>query len=304
MAKRAVFVGRFSPFHKGHLAIMNKKIKQNIPLLILVRDSYYDVYPAQLRKRMIEAAMQKLKVDAKVMVIDDIESINYGRGVGYEVNEIEVDESIKQISATKIRELIEKGDSSWKKFMPNGADSVLEGYISKKGIVVWLTGLPKAGKKEIAAALSSKLEDIGRISEVITGSSLRKTISSDLGFSSEDRKKNLERAVFIAKILSRNKAIVICSFVSPYKEQREEIRKELEKTAVFIEAYVKASIEKCIARDTTGIYEKAREGKIANFTGISDKYEAPENPEIIVDTDQMPIAGCAEKIFEHIKLYI
>ncbi len=132
MTKRAVFIGRWCPFHKGHLAIMQKKIDEGKPLLILIRDTPYDLYPPLARKKMIEAAMDRLNVDAKVEIIDDIESINYGRGVGYEVNEIEAPSHITAISATEIRSLIDKGDDSWKEFVPEGVHEVLKGHIENE----------------------------------------------------------------------------------------------------------------------------------------------------------------------------
>jgi len=131
MNPRAVFIGRWCPFHKGHLAIMQKKIDEGKPLLILVRDTPYDIYPAEMRKKMVEASMDKLGVDAKVLIIDDIESVNYGRGVGYQVNEIEVPEDIKGISATEIRSRIDKEDKSWKDFVAPGVDEFLENQLSK-----------------------------------------------------------------------------------------------------------------------------------------------------------------------------
>ena len=231
MSKRAIFVGRWSPFHKGHLAIMKKKIEEGKPLLIFIRDTHYDIYSPMLRKRMIEATMAKMKVDAKVIIIDDIESINYGRGVGYEINEIEVHENIKRISATEIRAMIERGEDTWREIMPEGADKVLEDYLSK-GLVVWFTGLPKSGKSTIAKLLASKLEDKGVNSEQLNGSKLRSTISKELSFSKKDRDTNLERAVYLSKLLTKNGAVVLSSFITPYQDERDRIRKELEELGI------------------------------------------------------------------------
>ncbi len=300
MVKRAVFIGRWSPFHKGHLEIMKGKIEQGIPLLILIRDTPYDIYPPQLRKRMIEAAMRKLKVDAKVMIIDDIESVNYGRGVGYEVNQIEVPEDVKRISATRIREMIARGDESWKDFIPEGAAEILEKYLSRKGVVVWFTGLPKSGKKTIARETSYLLERHGIFNEVIDSKLMRETISRDLGFSKEDRNRNIERAMHVAKLLARNGTVVLAAFITPYEYQRQLIRKELEKECHFLEVYVKCPLEVCEARDDEGIYEKARRGEIANFTGISDPYEEPGNPDIVIDSVKLSPREAAEKIVEHV----
>ena len=298
--KRAVFIGRWSPFHKGHLAIMKKKIDQGIPLLILVRDTHYDVYPAQLRKRMIEATMSKLKVNAKVMIIDDIESVNYGRGVGYKVNEIKVSEDIKRISATQIRDMIEKKDNTWKEFIPKGADKVLEDYMKGAGIVVWFTGIPRAGKSQIADLVSLKLEEAGIKTQNLNSKELRSTISKDLKFTKEDRKKNLERATYIAKLLSKNGSVVLCSFISPYQTERDKIRKEIEETSTFIEVYVKASVKEARKRDPE-LYAMAEKGVIKHFTGISDPYEEPKKPELVLNTDKTSFEECAKKVVEYIK---
>jgi len=304
MVKRAVFIGRYSPFHEGHLSIMKSKIEQNIPLLIFVRDTHYDLYPAKLRKRMIETAMAKLKVDAKVEIIDDIESVNYGRGVGYEVKEIKVPEEIKRISATEIRSMIEKRDESWKEFIPEGADKILENYLSKSGIVVWFTGLPKSGKKTIANLAGDELERKGIISERLDGGILRKTISKDLGFSKENRSINIERAAFIAKLLSRNGTVVLCSFITPYESERRKLRKELEEKASFVEVYVKSSLEICKLRDKGKLYEKAEKGEIKHFTGVSDPFQEPQNPDLITDTENKTAEECAKEIVNYIETLI
>ena len=296
--KRAIFIGRWSPFHKGHLAIMQEKIDKGIPLLILVRHSYYDIYPPMLRKRMIEAAMSKLKVDTKVMIIDDIESVNFGRGVGYDINEIKVAKGIQKVSATQIRSLIEKKDNSWKNLMPEGAAKVLEDYLKDTGIIVWFTGLPKSGKSTIARLVAERFDEIGRRTERIDSKFLRKTISKDLGFEKEDRDKNIERAMHVAKILARNGTVVLCSFITPYEKQRTRNRKELKDK--YIEVFVKATVKRCKERDEE-LYKDAADGKIPLFTGISDKYETPRTPDITLDSDKYSFEECADKLFDYLK---
>jgi len=299
--KRAVFIGRWTPFHKGHLAIMKKKIDQGIPLLILIRNTHYDIYPPGLRKRMIEAAMSKLKVDAKVMIIDDIESVNYGRGVGYEINQIEVPDDIQKISATEIRSMIERKDDSWREFIPEGADKVLHDYLSGSGIVVWFTGIPKAGKSEIANKVSYMLEREGIRHEVINSKMLRSTISKELGYSKEDRLRNIERAMHVAKLLARQGGIVLASFITPYAKQREMIKKELEEHGMFVEVYVKSSLENAKQRDREELYKRAERGEIPDFTGVSHPYEEPENPHLILNTDINSFDECAAKVYDYIK---
>lgn len=279
---------------------MSEKINAGIPLLILVRDTPYDLYPPRLRKRMIEKAMVKLKIDAKVQIVDDIESVNYGRGVGYEINEVVVPDDVKRISATKIREMISENDDSWKEFIPEGADTVLETYLKEKGVVIWFTGIPRAGKSQIAELVSLKLEEKGIKTELLNSKLLRSTISEDLKFTKEDRIKNLERAKHIAKMLSRNGAIVLCSFITPYENEREKIKKELEQTSSFIEVFVKASVGKAKKRDSE-LYSKAEKGIIKHFTGVSDPYEEPKKPDIILDTDKMSFETCAKEVTEAIE---
>ncbi|MFW6014641.1 MAG: adenylyl-sulfate kinase [Nanoarchaeota archaeon] len=300
MSKRAVFVGRWCPFHKGHLAIMQKKIDEGKPLLVLVRDTHYDAYPSELRKRMIEAAMSRLNVDCRVMIVDDIESINYGRSVGYEVNEIDVDESTANISATEIRKRIDMNDNSWQDMMPDGADKVLKDYIQNKGIVVWLTGLPSSGKSTIANIVSDYLKAAGVKLENLDSHVIREKIAYDLSFTHEDRQKSLERATFIAKLLSRNGVVVFSSFITPLESMRKEIREDVEKEASFVEIYVKASIESCKKRDKKGMYEKAERGEIKNFTGVSSKFEEPANPDLVVDTDKYNEDQCARMIIDYL----
>ncbi len=298
--KRAVFIGRWTPFHKGHMNIMKKKIDQGKPLLILIRDTHYDVYPAPLRKRMIEATMRELAVDAKVEIIDDIESVNYGRGVGYEINEIEVPKNIKRISATNIREMIQEGSDEWKNFIPKGAQQVLEDYITNKGMVVWFTGLPKAGKSTIANLVSYKLEKHGVKNERIDSKLLRQSISKELGFSKKDRDVNIERAAFVSELLSRNGGIVLSSFITPYDEQRKEIKEKIQDNSRFVEVFVKASVETCKKRDDEGLYQMAEKGIIQDFTGVSDPYEEPKNPDLVVDTEKMSAEESANKVVEYI----
>lgn len=304
MSKRAVFVGRWCPFHKGHLAIMQPKIDEGCPLLILVRDTHYDIYPPEMRKRMIEATMAKLKVDAKVMIIDDIESINYGRGVGYEINEVQVDNNVESISATEIRKRIDNKDDSWKEYMAPGADKVLEDYLTKNGLVVWLTGLPKSGKTSIANLTTDMLMKSGLKIENLDSHVLRKKITNNLGYTKQDREANIEKATFISKLLARNGVIAISSFITPYESIREKVRNEIEKEARFIEVHVKASVDTCKQRDEDGLYEKAERGELQDFTGVNDPFEEPKNPEIVLDTDNNSVKECSRQLVEHLKSLI
>lgn len=166
------------------------------------------------------------------------------------------------------------------------------------GCCIWMTGFSGAGKTTIAIALKDKLEKVllKRV-EYLDGDIVRKTLTSDLGFSKEDRDENIKRVSYVASFLSQ-KAITICAFISPYKKAREKARSISNN---FIEVHVDCPIEVCENRDVKGLYKKARSGEIKEFTGISDPYEPPENPEIYIDTNKMALDECVNKIVMYLK---
>ena len=151
----------------------------------------------------------------------------------------------------------------------------------QQGFVLWMTGLSGAGKTTIAKILEQKLKARGLRIERLDGDVVRESLTRDLGFTKEDRDKNIERVTFVAKLLSRNDVGVICSFISPYQAVRDMVREE---TTNFLEVFINAPLEVCIDRDVKGLYKQALAGQIENFTGVSDPYEAPVNPDIEVQT--------------------
>ena len=169
-----------------------------------------------------------------------------------------------------------------------------------KGFVVWFTGLPGSGKTTLARGVAEKLREKGFRVEVIDGDWARKTISLGAGFTREERRIHLHRIAWVARLLARNGVIVLCSFVSPYREVRRMIREIIEEEAPFIEIYVQCPLEECIRRDPKGLYKKALRGEIKHFTGISDPYEPPENPDIIVNTVLYSVQENIEKIMSYI----
>lgn len=161
-----------------------------------------------------------------------------------------------------------------------------------RGVTIWFTGLSGAGKSTICGLVEAELIKKGMKVEVLDGDIVRKQLSADLGFSKEDRKKNIERAAFVAKLLSRNGVIVLASFICPYQEMREYCRKEIQS---YIEVFVKCPLEECIRRDVKELYKKALAGEIQSFTGITDPFEEPSNPDIIVETDhEQPLESAAK----------
>jgi adenylylsulfate kinase len=152
-----------------------------------------------------------------------------------------------------------------------------------KGVTVWFTGLPCSGKTTLALKLSAELKKRGIQCEDLDGDITRKYLSKGLGFSKEDRDENIRRVGFVCSLLTKHGAVTTAAFVSPYRSIRAEIR---EMIGDFVEVYVKCSLEKCIERDVKGMYKKAIAGEIKNFTGISDPFEEPEKPELVIESDK------------------
>jgi adenylyl-sulfate kinase len=163
----------------------------------------------------------------------------------------------------------------------------------QKGFVLWMTGLSGAGKTTLALALEPELKKREVLIERLDGDIVREDLTRDLGFSKEDRDENIRRVTFVAKLLSRNGVGVVASFISPYQETRDYVRGQVTN---FVEVFVHAPLETVIERDVKGLYQKAIAGEIPNFTGISDPYEAPENPEIIVNTAEQSLAESVETV--------
>jgi len=155
----------------------------------------------------------------------------------------------------------------------------------RKGAVFWLTGLPGSGKTTIAMGVARRLMDKGYRVEVLDGDWVRKTINVGAGFTREERERHLLRVAWIARLLARNGVIVLCSFVSPYREVRAKIRSIIEEEIPYYEVWVKASLEECMRRDPKGLYAKALRGEIRHMTGIDDPYEPPEKPALTLDTE-------------------
>ena len=162
------------------------------------------------------------------------------------------------------------------------------------GATLWFTGLSGAGKSTIAGIVEAELHARGFKVEVLDGDVVRTNLSKGLGFSKEDRDTNIRRIAFVADLLSRNGVVAITAAISPYREIRDEARELMGDR--FIEIYVKASVEECARRDVKGLYEKAFKGEIKEFTGVSDPYEPPLNPEITLDTEHESPEESAAKL--------
>jgi len=163
----------------------------------------------------------------------------------------------------------------------------------QKGVTLWFTGLPCSGKSAVADLLAERLKDRGYRVERLDGDIVRQSLSRDLGFSKEDREENIRRVAFVAKLLTRNDVFVLTSFISPYRDVRAHARREIGR---FLEVYTKCSLEECLRRDVKGMYKKAIEGQIKEFTSVSDPYEEPVDPEILLETDKETLEESAAKV--------
>jgi adenylylsulfate kinase len=173
--------------------------------------------------------------------------------------------------------------------------------LRQKGATIWFTGLSGSGKSTIAVALERAMFGMGKLSYRLDGDNVRLGINKNLGFSESDRKENIRRIGEVAKLFGDAGTISLSSFISPYKADRDEVR-ELHKAAGlnFVEVYVDCSLDVAEKRDPKGLYKRARAGEIKNFTGIDDPYEAPENPEIHLRTDEMTLEEEVATLIEYL----
>lgn len=171
--------------------------------------------------------------------------------------------------------------------------------MADKGFTLWFTGLSGAGKTTISELVSTELKSRGSRLEILDGDIVRENLSKGLGFSKEDRDTNVRRIAFVADLLSRNGTPVITAAISPYKAIRDEAREMMGDR--FIEVYIEASVDACAERDVKGLYAKAFSGEIKEFTGVSDPYEAPENPEVVIKTEEEEPAESAAKLIQYLE---
>jgi adenylyl-sulfate kinase len=168
--------------------------------------------------------------------------------------------------------------------------------VSGDGLTLWFTGLSGAGKSTLAETIGAGLRARGRRVEILDGDEIRTHLSKGLGFSKQDRDTNIRRIGYVARLLSRNGVVAIAAAISPYREVRDEVRRSHETR--FVEIYVDCPLEELVRRDRKGLYAKALAGEIANFTGVSDPYEPPMAPEVIVHTARESVDESSGRIVE------
>lgn len=255
---------------------------------------FYDPYAAQELVRKFQDEIGVEMVDFKQMVYVQ-EKAQY-----FPVDEVPEGSTVLDISGTELRRRLREGLDipDWFSF-PEVVKQLRKTSPerSKQGFTVFFTGFSGSGKSTIANALMVKLMEMGgRPVTLLDGDVVRKHLSSELGFSKEHRDINIKRIGYVASEITKNGGIAICAPIAPYASTRREVREMIEAFGAFIEVHVATSIEECERRDRKGLYKLAREGKIKEFTGISDPYDMPANPELRVDTEGLDVDTCAHQV--------
>jgi sulfate adenylyltransferase len=255
---------------------------------------FYGPYDAQELFKAHAAEIGIEMVDFKQMVYVQ-EKAQY-----YPVDEVPEGSTVLDISGTELRRRLQEGIDipDWFSF-----PAVVEELRRTKpprhrqGFTVFFTGFSGSGKSTIANALMVKLMEMGgRPVTLLDGDVVRKHLSSELGFSKEHRDLNIQRIGFVASEITKNGGIAICAPIAPYASTRRTVREMIEAYGAFVEVHVSTSLEECERRDRKGLYKLAREGKIKEFTGISDPYDVPENPELRLDTENVEVDHCAHQV--------
>jgi len=277
----SLFIGRWAPFHDGHKKLIDTVLKEGKKVLIAVRDTKLSEDNPYTVEERIEMIRRVYGDDdrVKVIAIPDISEVCYGRDVGWSVREIRLDPETEAISATELR----RGKEATKRV---------------RGFTVWLTGLPSSGKSTVADAVAERLAKVRARVERLDADEIRRTFWPELGYSKEDRDRNIIRAARLAAMLTRNGVVVVASFISPYRDIRRRAREII---GDFVEVYVKCPLEVCMSRDARGMYKKAVRGEIQGFTGVSDPYEEPENPEVVVQTNTESVDQCADRVMNKLR---
>ena len=281
----ALFIGRWQPFHNGHKWIVDQALDNGKKVCIGVRDTDVnerDPYTYEQRERMIKHIYGD-RVD--VMRFPDIESINIGRKVGYDVNRVDAPEPITNISATKVRggdiEMVPKGTQEYVKLMQT---------------TIWFTGLPCSGKTTLAEAFKPKLEAAKCHIFHLDGDVVRDGLCGDLTFSDNDRKENLRRIAHVADMFNTRKTTVLASFVSPSNEMRDQIRAIIPNFKLI---HVKCTPEECAKRDVKGMWAKAKAGEIKGFTGFDAPFDDPMDADLVLDTAAMSMEECLKQLIDY-----
>lgn len=263
-------------------------------------ENFYEPYAAQELALKHQQEMGIHIVPFQEMVYSHVQKKYFA------IDEFPKNEEPASISGTELRNCLQKGLEipEWFSY-PTVMEELRKSYPPrhKQGYTIFMTGLPSSGKSTLANALSFKLREMsGRHVTILDGDVIRTHLSQGLGFSREDREQNITRVGFVAKEITRHGGIVICALVAPFARPRELVRQMIKEVGGFIEVYVSTPLAICENRDRKGMYKKAREGMIKQFTGVSDPYEEPVSAEIVINTSSLPPEAAIDLLVKQIKL--
>lgn len=284
--KYVLFIGRWQPFHNGHKYLIDEALVRGENVCIAIRDTEISKENPYTAEQRIEMVKRVYGERVEIIVIPDIKSIHIGRNVGYDVNFIEPPADIRKISTTNVG--AGKDDN---------VPEEVAAYVRLLRTTLWLTGLPCSGKTTLSKRLKEELDNRGFKAVSLDAEDIRNKLNADLGFSSEDRRENLRRVAHVAKLFNDNGHFVIASFVSPTNEYRKMVKEII---GNFKLVFVKCSPKMCEERDIKGMYKKARNGEIKEFTGVSAPFEEPADADIVVDTEHCSIEDCIKEILNKI----
>jgi|TARA_B100001540_G_scaffold242672_1_gene217549 adenylyl-sulfate kinase len=294
----ALIIGRWQPWHKGHRELFKAALSRAEKVAIGVRATFEtdgkNPFSFEEVKKFIDDDL-RTEYSGKYDIIDlpNITNVIYGRDVGYKVEKISFDKETESISATKVRKSMN--------ITPVSHDVSANERIKRsghKGAVVWLTGLSGSGKTTLAKNVERKLFDKGYNVYMLDGDNVRDGLNSNLGFSDEDREENIRRIGEVAALFARAGFVVITAFISPFAKDRKIALNAFNDNSH--EIYLSCDIETCEERDPKGLYKKARNGEISDFTGIDSPYEAPESPDLLINTQDESLKDCEKQLFDFV----
>ena len=294
----ALIIGRWQPWHKGHRELFKAALDRAEKVAIGVRATFEtdgkNPFTFDEVKKFIDDDLSG-EFEGKYEVIDlpNITNVIYGRDVGYKVEKISFDDEIENISATNVRKSMN--------LTPVAHDVGVSERIKRsghKGSIIWLTGLSGSGKTTLAKSVERQLFDKGYNVYMLDGDNVRDGLNSNLSFSDEDREENIRRIGEVAALFAQAGFVVITAFISPFAKDRAKALNTYKEDSH--EIYLSCDLKTCEDRDPKGLYKKAREGKISDFTGIDSPYEVPNSPDLIIDTQNNSIDECEKSLMEFI----
>ena len=296
--KTALIIGRWQPWHEGHRALFCSALERAERVAIGVRATYstdgknpfsFD----EVKKFIDDDLSPEFKGKYEIIDLPNVTNFIYGRDVGYKVEKISFSDDIENISATNIRK--EMNITPVKHDVQVQERNQRYGH---KGGIIWLTGLSGSGKTTIAKSLERKLFNSGHNIYMLDGDNVRDGLNTNLGFSEVDRAENIWRIGEVATLFAQAGFIVITAFISPFAKDRQNALATFSENSS--EVYLSCDLETCENRDPKGLYKKARNGEIKDFTGIDSPYEIPTSPDFILDTQNKSISECENELYEFI----